>query len=245
MTSRVRVLSWNLFHGRSVPPAGRCLLDRFAGLIAAWEWEVALLQEVPPWWPAPLARRAQAQQQRALTSRNSLLWLRRILAVRGPDLMKSNGGGSNAVLARVPIVEHRALRLRAWPERRVAQLVRLADGTCVANHHGSARVPLAAQELDSLWRDALAFAAGAPLILGGDLNLRSPAAALDAGAVHVARRDVDHLFACGLEPVGDQRLLDARVRLGDRELTLSDHPPLWVELAAPEPPHGREPEAAS
>jgi endonuclease/exonuclease/phosphatase family metal-dependent hydrolase len=239
MEGGVRVLSWNLFHGRSVPPAGEDLAERFAGLIARWEWDVALLQEVPPWWPSLLAGRAKAEQRRALTSRNSLLWLRRLLAVRLPDLMKSSGGGSNAVLARRAIVEHRTLSLRTWPERRVAQLVRLAGGTCVANYHGSARVPLAEQELERLWSESLAFAAGAPLVLGGDLNLRRPVAAAGAGAVHVAVRDVDHLFARGLERVGDQRLLDARVSLGGRELTFSDHPPLWVELAAP----GRPPEA--
>src|SRR6478609_8489135 len=139
MEAAVRVLSWNLFHGRSVPPAGEDLAERFAGLIAKWEWDVALLQEVPPWWPALFARRAEAEQRRALTSRNSLLWLRRVLAVRLPDLMKSSGGGSNAVLARSAIVEHRTLRLRTWPERRVAQLVRLAGGTCVTTYHGSTR----------------------------------------------------------------------------------------------------------
>jgi endonuclease/exonuclease/phosphatase family metal-dependent hydrolase len=230
----MRVLSWNLFHGRAVPPAAERLEDRFAELIAAWEWDVALLQEVPPWWPVALARRSGAQQRRALTSRNSLLWLRRALATRMPDVMKSNGGGCNAVLARAPIVEHRRLRLRRWPERRVAQLVRLADGSCVANYHASARVPLAEQELARLWHHALAFAQGRPLLLGGDLNLRRPLGEQSAGAVHVACRDVDHLFARGLQRVGDQRLLDARVSLGARELTLSDHPPLWVELSAPE-----------
>jgi endonuclease/exonuclease/phosphatase family metal-dependent hydrolase len=236
----MRVLSWNLFHGRSVPPAGEDLSDRFAELIAGWEWDVALLQEVPPWWPGLLARRARAEQRRVLTSRNSLLWLRRMLAARRPDLMKSNGGGSNAVLVRAPIVEHRALRLRTWPERRVAQLVRLADGSCVANYHGSTRVPLAEHELDRLWRRAIAFAAGGPLVLGGDLNLRGPLSPQDAGAAHVARRDVDHLYGRGLERVGDQRLLDASVSLGGRELTLSDHPPLWVELAAPRRQRGAQ-----
>ena len=53
----LRVLTWNLKHGRAVPPAGRDLFDEFAAALAGWEWDVALLQEVPPWWPAPLARR--------------------------------------------------------------------------------------------------------------------------------------------------------------------------------------------
>src|SRR6185369_6435905 len=47
----VRVLTWNLFHGRSVPPSGRSLTSAFAAALAGWEWDVALLQEVPPWFP--------------------------------------------------------------------------------------------------------------------------------------------------------------------------------------------------
>src|SRR5262245_41458717 len=139
----MRVLTWNLFHGRSQPPAGRELFAEFAAALAAWDWEVALLQEVPPWWPPRLADTAGAEQRTALTSRNSLLLLRRALAVRWPDAIKSNGGGCNAVLARASIVEHHRLRLRTLPERRVAQLVRLRDGTCLANYHGSSRVGLA------------------------------------------------------------------------------------------------------
>ena len=52
----MRVLTWNLFHGRAVPPAGRDLAREFAAALAAWEWDVALLQEVPPWWPPALGR---------------------------------------------------------------------------------------------------------------------------------------------------------------------------------------------
>lgn len=226
----MRVLTWNLFHGRSVPPAGRDLQAEFAGLIAGWDWDVAMLQEVPPWWPPELARDAGAEQCTALTSRNSLLALRRALAVRRPDAIKSNGGGSNAILSRRPIVEHRALRLRAWPERRVAQLARLADGVCVVNFHASARVPLAEDELALLWQRSLAWADGAPLILGGDLNLRSPGHP-DGGIVQVARRDVDHLFARGMRAVGEAARLERRVNLDTGPVELSDHLPLIVELS--------------
>jgi endonuclease/exonuclease/phosphatase family metal-dependent hydrolase len=228
----VRVLSWNLFHGRSLPPAGRSLAQEFSARIASWEWDVALLQEVPPWWPPELARASGAQQRAALTSRNWLLGLRRAVAERRPDLIKSNGGGCNAILVRGQIAEHRALRLRIWPERRVAQLARLGDGTCVANFHASTRVPLAEYELERLWAQALSFAGGAPLILGGDLNLRAPLAPGE-GIVHVAARDVDHIFARWLEPVGTQQLLDRRVT-GERGMAeLSDHPPLAIRLSRP------------
>jgi endonuclease/exonuclease/phosphatase family metal-dependent hydrolase len=220
----LRILTWNLFHGRAVPAAGRDLAAEFVALIAAWEWDVALLQEVPPWWPPRLARAAGADHRTALTSRNMGLVLRRRLAERWPDLMKSNGGGSNAILARQAIVEHHTLRLRARPERRVAQLARLGDGTCVVNFHASARVGLAEAELERLWVRASAWAREAPLILGGDLNLRKPAA--PPRALHLARRDVDHIFVCGIEPCSDAELLDRHVTIGEQRVELSDHPPV-------------------
>ncbi len=49
---QLRVLTWNLMHGRSVPSARRDLLDEFGAALHGWEWDVALLQEVPPWWTA-------------------------------------------------------------------------------------------------------------------------------------------------------------------------------------------------
>ena len=228
----MELLSWNLFHGRSLPAAGRALDQQFAAKLADWSWDVALLQEVPPWWVAPLAERAGAEHRAALTSRNALLPLRRALAVRWPDVLKSNAGGCNAVLSRLPIAEHRALRLRVWPERRVAQLVRLRDGTSVANYHASTRVPLAEHELARLWQQALAWAGDRPLLLGGDLNLRAPRAPSEE-IVQLAARDVDHVFARRLALARTPELLDRRVALaGGAEVELSDHPPLRVAVRA-------------
>ncbi len=156
----MRVLIWNLFHGRSLPGIGRDLEREFAERIAGWEWDLALLQEVPPWWPPSLARAAGAEQRSALTSRNELLPLRRAVARRWPDLIKSNGGGANAILARTPIAAHRALRLRRLPERRVLQLARLADGVCVANLHASTVPRLAREELARAWTLALEWTGG-------------------------------------------------------------------------------------
>jgi endonuclease/exonuclease/phosphatase family metal-dependent hydrolase len=225
------VLTWNLFHGRSLPPAGRDLRSEFTALLAGWEWDVALLQEVPPWWPVPLAHAAGAQQRRVLTSRNLALPLRRRLAERRPDLIRSNGGGCNAILVRGAIVAHERLRLRTWPERRVAQMLRLQCGTAIVNFHASARVPLAQDELSRLWRAAISFADGRPLVLGGDLNLRDPAPA--GGATHVAARDVDHVLAIGLDAAGPAERLPREVALARHTLTLSDHVPLAVVLRAP------------
>jgi endonuclease/exonuclease/phosphatase family metal-dependent hydrolase len=240
----MNVLTWNLFHGRSVPPSKRDLLDRFAALLAGWEWDVALLQEVPPWWPAALADAADAEYRMALTSRNAGLWLRRQVGERWPELAKSNAGGCNAILARrtrahgAPvgvIVDYEAIRLRLWPERRVGQLVRLAEGTCVANVHASARVALAEEELERLWRRALRFANGAPLVLGGDLNLRSPLMPerwADRIA-DVAERDVDRIFARDLVAAGAAHRLERSISLDGEEVQLSDHIPLLAELVRP------------
>jgi endonuclease/exonuclease/phosphatase family metal-dependent hydrolase len=230
-TRRLRVLTWNLYHGRSLPPAGRSLQHEFCTRLAAWDWDVALLQEVPPWWPQPLARAAGAQQCMALTSRNAALALRRALARSRPDLVKSNGGGCNAILARSAFREHHALRLRRWPERRVAQLARLACGACIVNFHASSVVALAEDELRRLLAASLHWAGDAPLVLGGDLNLRSPE--LIAGdLMHVASRDVDHLFARALRLTGAARRLDRWQALDGRRVQLSDHVPLAASLVA-------------
>jgi len=230
----VRVLTWNVFHGRSLPPArGRALADAFAGLLGSWAWDVALLQEVPPWWPERLARETSAAHSTALTSRNALLPVRRALAERWPELMKSNGGGANAVLGRGrKIVASRHMMLRRLPERRVAQLVRLADGICLVNFHGSSRPELAREELAALWGKAVSFSAGAPLVLGGDLNLREPLLPADEIA-HVASRDVDHIFVRGFVQFGPAQQLDRHVEVGERRVELSDHPPLAIALDPP------------
>jgi endonuclease/exonuclease/phosphatase family metal-dependent hydrolase len=213
------MLTWNLFHGRAVPGAGRSLLPEFANRLAGWAWDLALLQEVPPWWPARLAEAAGASERHVLTSRNSLLPLRRFVAERWPDLIKSQGGGANAILVRgEAIAEHRALVLTHRPERRVAHGVRLASGLWVVNLHGTAHAPDRARA-DAV-KAADAWAHVRTLVLGGDLNVRDPRL---PGLTHAAGHDVDHLFARGLRAAGPAEVLD-RGRL-------SDHPPLSVSLA--------------
>jgi endonuclease/exonuclease/phosphatase family metal-dependent hydrolase len=221
----VRVLTWNLFHGRSRPPAGRPLLNEFAEALDGWAWDVALLQEVPPWWPPMLARACGADARTALTSRNQLLRLRRALSSRRPDILKANGGGANAILVRGQAHEHRSVVLTPRPERRVAHGVRLADGTWVVNLH------LTTQPKERTRADlalaagyARAWAGGAPAVLGGDFNLTRPAV---PGFEHVASHHVDHVFVRGLAADGDPEVLDAG--------TLSDHKPLLatVERVAP------------
>jgi len=204
-------------HGRTVSGAGRDLFDDFGNALAGWAWDVALLQEVPPWWPAQLARRLDAEFRAVLTSRNGLLPVRRAIAVRWPDAIKSNGGGANAILVRNDrIVADRAQRLCRWPERRWVHGVQLASGVWVANLHATAHDTAAAQRDGRAAAAAAAdWAGGRPRVLGGDFNLRAPE--FD-GMTRIASRDVDHLFVAGLRPIGEAEVLDRGA--------LSDHPPL-------------------
>jgi endonuclease/exonuclease/phosphatase family metal-dependent hydrolase len=226
----MRVLTWNLYHGRAVPPAGRDLLADYAAALAGWAWDVALLQEVPPWWPPALGAAAGASARTALTSRNCGLPVRRALARRWPDLLKSNGGGANAILVRgAPPVEHRRATLRRLPERRVVQAVRLADGTWVANLHAQVHSERRAQaDLAEAARAVTAWAgsgpAGAapPIVLGGDTNTRRPAA---PGFAVAGGHDVDFVLARGLTAPARPEVLQRG--------PLSDHAPVVVALHRP------------
>ena len=213
----MRVLTWNLFHGRAVPPAGRDLLPDFAERLASWDWDVALLQEVPPWWPPVLGA---DDHDTALTSRNLGLWLRRPLAQRWPDLIKSNGGGANAILVRGDrIAERHRRRLRWWPERRVVHAVRLAGGAWVGNVHAQVHSEARAQaDVGVSCETVRAWSGGAPFVLGGDLNVRAPIA---PGMTHAGGHGVDHVLCSGFEPV--------RSTVPNRG-PLSDHAPVIVEL---------------
>jgi endonuclease/exonuclease/phosphatase family metal-dependent hydrolase len=216
------VLSWNLFHGRSVPDAPHSLLAGFSEQLAAWEWDVALLQEVPPWWPPALGRACRASARTALTSRNWLLPVSRWAAQRRPDLVKSWGGGANAILVRGEgMLDHRVRTLRRWPERRVMHGVRLERGWWVCNLHAQAHSEARAQANGArAAATALAWAAGTPVVLGGDLNTRHPVA---PGFESVAGHSVDHVLARGLRVGGPGHTLH-RGRL-------SDHAPVLAHVA--------------
>lgn len=218
----IRVLTWNLFHGRSDPDVPRALSREFAATLAGWEWDVALLQECPPWWPGPLARAATAHPYRALTSRNQLLPVLRPIASRRPDIAKSWGGGCNAILVRgSPATAHARRRLRLRPERRVMHSVRLASGVWVGNVHAQAhRARWAQADLDESAGALMRWSKGEPAVLGGDLNIRGPVV---PGFEHAGGHVLDHVFARGLRVAEPARTLERG--------NLSDHVPVLAALA--------------
>lgn len=198
----MRVLSWNLYHGRDFPPdpalftlrsrllrrternathvqVNRPLLDEFARVLDGLEWDVALLQEAPPRWFAALRDRAGAEGVRTLTSRNLLPPLQGLLADLNPDLIASWEGGSNQILVRPParIAAHRELTIARRPERRRMHWARLdllgEARLCVANLHATAGRPAqAGPEVVAAAEAAVGWSGDDPLVFGGDLNLR-------------------------------------------------------------------------
>jgi endonuclease/exonuclease/phosphatase family metal-dependent hydrolase len=261
-------IAWNLFHGRDFPPdpalftwrsrllrvternethvqVNRDLGEEFAARLAAAEWDVALLQECPPRFAAPLAAACGAESHRVLTSRNSLGALRAAAARLNPDLTASNEGGSNLTLVRGagtlgPIEERREVTIHRGrrPERRAMALTRTASGICLANLHASTNAPrLATEDVLLAAREATAFAGDAPLLFGGDLNLR-PRQTPEAFELLAERHRlqaptgpgaIDHLLARGLRAVSAPAAWEPKRRELREEglaLRLSDHTPV-------------------
>ncbi|MET0823596.1 MAG: endonuclease/exonuclease/phosphatase family protein [Solirubrobacterales bacterium] len=272
----VRALSWNLFHGRDHPPdpalmtwrsrllraternrthvqVNRDLLDEFAAVLEAADWDVALLQECPPRWAEPLAAATGSAAHRALTSRNSLAPLRALVARINPDLVASNEGGSNLTLVRGRITDRTELELAAGPrpERRVMALTRAVPeraGTPVrvANLHASAGPALrsaAEREVLAAAERAGAWAAGEPLIFGGDLNLRPRDSGVYAELEErfglrgpTATGALDHLLVRGLDPLTPPHQWPPErreVTAAGLAIRLSDHAPVEASFAVP------------
>jgi endonuclease/exonuclease/phosphatase family metal-dependent hydrolase len=268
-------ISWNLFHGRDFPPdpalftwrsrllriseanathvqVNRGLVEEFASMLAGADWDVALLQECPPCFAGPLAEACDAESHRVLTSRNSLGVLRAAAARLNPDLIASGEGGSNLTLVRRDgalgtIVERRELAIHEGkPERRSMAFTRTGAGPCIANLHATNDVPdLAAEDVLLAARTATDWAGDAPLLFGGDLNLRpaeTPAVFAELAqrfglsTPTTGPRAIDHLLARGLEPIappapwpGERR----EIPEDERALRLSDHAPIEAMFQHP------------
>jgi endonuclease/exonuclease/phosphatase family metal-dependent hydrolase len=169
--------------------------------------------------------------------------------------MASGEGGSNTTLVRVPgklggIAEMRELEIHAGePERRSMAFTRTASGVCVANLHATNDQPqLATEDVLRAAAAASEWAGGAPLIFGGDLNLR-PAEdpevfrrlAEDFGldSPTTGAKKIDHVLVRGLEVVALPAQWPAERRelpLDGKALRLSDHAPVEARFAKEDPP---------
>jgi endonuclease/exonuclease/phosphatase family metal-dependent hydrolase len=224
----------------------RSLRREFGRMIAEAEWDVALFQEFPPRWARDLAADCEAVAHRELTSRNSLAPLRAIATWINPDLIGSNEGGSNLTLVRPAVLggiaERRLLVLAPGPqpERRTMAFTRTEAGVCIANLHastGPSNRARAEAELRVASERSLRWAAGAPLIFGGDLNVRpresgiyDELAARFGLASPTAPDSLDHLLVTGLatsEPPAPWAVERREIawRNGLR-VRLSDHAPV-------------------
>ncbi|MFL5825823.1 MAG: endonuclease/exonuclease/phosphatase family protein [Thermoleophilaceae bacterium] len=263
----IRALSWNLFHGRDAPPnpalftwrsrllrvterddthvqVNRCLLPEFAGKLAGWDWDIALLQEAPPDWLRPLAQAARASGASVLTSRNVGHLARTLVARVNPDLIASHEGGSNQVLARPPwrLAEVRRHTLTLCPERRRMIWVRMEHpeqgAICAATLHATAHVPKAAErDVREAALTALDWSGELPLVFGGDMNLRPAETELfdwlsreHGFSQPTAPNAIDHILARRLEVAEPPRRLPPEARElpqpCGRVLRLSDHAPV-------------------
>jgi endonuclease/exonuclease/phosphatase family metal-dependent hydrolase len=229
----------------------RDLFDEFATVLARASWDVALLQECPPRWSAALAEACAASGHAVATSRNSLSWLRTALARVNPDLIASNEGGSNLTLVRGEIVERIELVLTPGPkpERRVMVFSRARLGAerlelCIANIHASAgprRRAAAEREVLSAASHAREWAGTAPLLFGGDLNLRPADTNIYETLAErhglrgtTAPDALDHLLVNNLEPAGKPEQWPPERREVTSQglaIRLSDHAPVEARFA--------------
>jgi endonuclease/exonuclease/phosphatase family metal-dependent hydrolase len=201
--------------GEEHAQVNRDLLAEFASTIADAEWDVALLQECPPRWAERLGTFCAADAHLVPTSRNIpyLGQAQALAATWNPDLIASWEGGSNLTLVRTPgsgrggVTERRSLCLAARPERRMMGFTRLGDDLCIANLHASAAREAAEAELIEAGWVAREWARGAPLIFGGDFNLRPALSghvfeqlSADFGLnAPTGPRVIDHLLVSGLD----------------------------------------------
>ncbi len=261
MTDPLLVRTWNIAHGRDVPPgpryghARRKLLDEMVPLMIEGGPQVVMLQEVPV-WAGQFLREHTGMGVTLAHSYGAHVpfvhvplplavgeWLGNAL----PDLVKTQFEGQAQALLygpelilvsarRVPV--NTPLHFRGEP--RIAQLVRLRHRRSgaefvVGNLHVDAHDPDPQIEAASWALEQ--YARGAPMVLGGDLNVRAGSTALRRLRARgwlekPVAEGVDHLYVRGMTmegavkrwPPGRRDLAQA----GGLPLRLSDHSPVEV-----------------
>ena len=159
------------------------------------------------------AQRADLAQRAAVPASRDRPWR--------PDLIKSNGGGANAILVRGAAITEPSQAAAALPARAARRPCRAARRRNLGWQPPRAGPPheLARRDARRAAEALHEWAADAPAILGGDLNVPVPVV---PGFTAVGGFGVDHVFARGFAGIGEPELPD---RGG-----LSDHAAVIVEL---------------
>jgi hypothetical protein len=254
------IRSWNLFHGNTSPPGPAVHLREMVELAGADRPDVLLFQEVPVWALAELGRWSgmtavgDVAQPPRLGPVPIPARLGRKLTDLNPGLLRSAfSGQGNAILLGEGrrVVRHEVVRLNqpslrreesrrlgldlvtrlAWAkERRICQVVRLADALVVANLHatgslGDPRIPAAELRRAVPSIEGLAQP-GDTVVIAGDFNALAAHWVLDGYSE--PGPGIDHIAVRGAHPSpiavwADER----RLRAG---MLLSDHSPIELEL---------------
>jgi endonuclease/exonuclease/phosphatase family metal-dependent hydrolase len=227
-TAPLLVRTWNIAHGRDVPPgpgyghARRKLLAEMCAVMVEDEPDIVLLQEVPVWAGSLLRdeTRMGVTLADAYGAHVPFLHVPLPLAAGAalgralPDVVRTQFEGQGQALLYGPnllLVSARRVQLnerrRLRGEPRIAQLVRLRHRRlgfelAVGNVHADPRG--APAQLEKAGFVLERFARGAPMILGGDMNAGSGTAGLRAlvgrGWVEDAGEvGIDHLLVRGAE----------------------------------------------
>jgi endonuclease/exonuclease/phosphatase family metal-dependent hydrolase len=247
----IQIRTWNIAHGRDVPPdrahghLHRKLLDEMAVLMVEHSPDIILLQEVPVWAGGQL-RKATGMGVTlapAYGAHVPFLHVPLPLALGAaigkalPDLVRTQiEGQANAVLygENLLLVSARTVQIndrhRLRGEPRIAQLVRLRHRSAgrelvVANVHadpGENR-----HQLERAGYVLERFARGAPMVLGGDFNADADSAALRTLVArgwldNSADVGIDHILVRGMRV--DQPA--ARWAPERRDLALNGGPPV-------------------
>ncbi len=134
------------------------------------------------------------------------------------------------------------------PERRTMAFARLGSGLCVTSLHASTHPPRAEPELLLAAERATEWAGDAPLVLGGDFNVRPGKSDVydeierRFGLRGITAPDsIDHLLVRGVETTAPPRAWAPEERELEEDglaLRLSDHAPVELELVWPPQPSG-------
>jgi endonuclease/exonuclease/phosphatase family metal-dependent hydrolase len=256
----VLIRSWNVYHGNTSPPGREVHLAEMIGLASADLPAVLVLQEIPAWALARLADWSgmttvgDVAQPPRLGPIPVTAGVGRLLTDLNPGLFRSAfSGQGNAILLdrRFQVVERAVLTLNpstfrraearrlgldlvtrlAWgKERRICQLVRLAEGIVVANLHatgslGDPRIPAAELARAIAWVESHA-GDGDTIVVAGDFNC------LAAHWVFEGYSEpgpgIDHIAVRGATASALRMWPDERRRKNG--MLLSDHAPVELEL---------------